>query len=82
MGLGSFVNGQMGAMMNNSQQMQQGKSEDEKFCSECGARMKKTAKFCPNCGAKALSAADRCPACGAEINGKAKFCPECGEKLN
>lgn len=82
MGLGSFVNGQMGAMMNNSQQAQQGKSDDEKFCSECGARMKKTAKFCPNCGAKAMSVADRCPACGAEINGKAKFCPECGEKLN
>ena len=31
MGLGSFVNGQMGAMMNNVQQTEQKKSDDEKI---------------------------------------------------
>ena len=80
MGLGSFVNGQMGAMMNNVQQTEQKKSDDEKYCAECGARMKRTAKFCPNCGTRAQQSG-KCPGCGAET-GSGKFCPECGERLN
>ena len=80
MGLGSFVNGQMGAMMNNVQQTEQKKSDDEKYCAECGAKMKKTAKFCPNCGTRAQQSG-KCPNCGAEA-GSGKFCPECGEKLS
>lgn len=55
------------------------KSQDEKFCPDCGAKNPKNAKFCSECGAK-LSVKGKCPACGAEV-GKSKFCPECGQKL-
>lgn len=55
------------------------KETAKKFCSNCGAEMKKTAKFCPECGTK-QEAANVCPNCGAELPKSAKFCPECGTK--
>ena len=51
-----------------------------KVCSNCGAKINKTAKFCPECGAK-QNAKAFCSECGAEVDGNAKFCPSCGNKL-
>jgi membrane protease subunit (stomatin/prohibitin family) len=53
---------------------------DCKVCSNCGAKINKTAKFCPECGAK-QNAKAFCSECGAEVDGNAKFCPSCGNKL-
>ncbi|MCM1195122.1 MAG: SPFH domain-containing protein [Corallococcus sp.] len=80
MGLGSFVNGTVAATANSSPV--QTKSDGEKFCSECGAKIKANAKFCPECGAKLAANRSVCPSCGKEVSRAAKFCPECGEKLN
>ena len=52
----------------------------EATCSNCGAKISKTAKFCPECGTK-VESAKFCPECGASVQAGAKFCPECGKKL-
>lgn len=81
MGLGGMVNGFMANQQQPvNQPQQQAKSADEKFCPECGARVKATAKFCPECGTK-LAVANVCPKCGATLTAGAKFCPECGERI-
>lgn len=60
---------------------EQASQEDAgKFCSQCGAKNKKTAKFCMECGTK-FHAKQTCPKCGIELSARAKFCPECGEKI-
>ena len=84
MGLGAFVNSSVQSAMTNSQQQATvaTKTNDEKFCPECGAKIRATAKFCPECGVKIVRTQNVCANCGAEVSAKAKFCPECGEKLN
>jgi membrane protease subunit (stomatin/prohibitin family) len=56
------------------------KEDPQKFCPECGAKVRKNAKFCPDCG-HGFKEKGICPSCGVEVKLNAKFCPDCGEKL-
>lgn len=65
-------------------------SKNQKFCSECGAKLGKECphcgapvddnkKFCPECGG-AISLPKLCGSCGKELEENQKFCPFCGAK--
>ncbi len=52
-------------------------------CPACGARQAPGGRFCSECGAPMRKAPEKavCPACGAPVNAGAAFCMECGAKL-
>jgi RNA polymerase subunit RPABC4/transcription elongation factor Spt4 len=65
------------------------KATDEKFCSTCGAIIKKEAEICPKCGVRQIlqqipvvsppvSTEKYCSSCGAKILKEAEICPKCG----
>jgi len=62
------------------------KAVDEKFCSSCGAIIKKEAEICPKCGVRQIALAvpspvskkKYCSSCGELILKEAEICPKCG----
>jgi TM2 domain-containing membrane protein YozV/RNA polymerase subunit RPABC4/transcription elongation factor Spt4 len=54
----------------------------EKYCVECGARIRARAVVCPECGVSQTDSSPRakkhCHECGAVIRGNAAICPKCG----
>ena len=54
-----------------------GRSEAETTCAECGNRIPGDAKFCPQCGHQQLVLA-QCVKCGKNLTPNAKFCSRCG----
>jgi TM2 domain-containing membrane protein YozV/predicted RNA-binding Zn-ribbon protein involved in translation (DUF1610 family) len=64
------------------------KAADEKFCSSCGAIIKKEAEICPKCGVRQMTPAapsptpifnkKYCSSCGELILKNAEICPKCG----
>lgn len=82
MGVGLGAGLGMGKMFTEQMSSIKDEPSDFKFCSECGAKVKKSAKFCPECGKSFVSSSNNiCPKCGIKVEPGAKFCPECGEKL-
>jgi len=64
------------------------KSENEKFCSTCGAIILKEAEICPKCGVRQIQRQaamipkeKTCPNCKITIIKEAEMCPNCGIKL-
>ena len=53
----------------------------EKYCRNCGSKIKNDAKFCQECGEKVENVQTQCPNCGETIDENAVFCPECGQKI-
>ena len=52
----------------------------ERYCENCGAKIKENSQFCTKCGSKVTNK-KICPNCG-ETNGKgASFCESCGNAL-
>ena len=49
-------------------------------CQNCGAPLANDDKFCTNCGAK-VDVELKCSKCGATIAQGDKFCTNCGNKL-
>lgn len=67
-------------------------SSDSKFCSECGATIKKPVVVCSKCGTENPAGSKFCGECGnnlfikkcecgTEIASGVKFCPNCGRKV-
>lgn len=52
---------------------------EESKCGKCGTEMKPSSKFCSECGAPAADS-KKCSSCGAEVSASSKFCSECGKE--
>jgi membrane protease subunit (stomatin/prohibitin family) len=75
-GMGYAMGSQMGGMIAQPPQQQQGM----KACPKCGTMNPATTKFCGNCGADTTVAAGSkpCIKCGKPVAPGLKFCGECG----
>ena len=56
----------------------------EKYCQNCGAKLKENSKFCQECGHEvdAKNIPKTCPNCGEAIEDSLNFCEHCGTELN
>lgn len=55
----------------------------ERYCENCGAKLKENANFCPECGTKITPKTTKtCPKCGEKISDNENFCESCGAGLN
>ena len=58
------------------------KSNDQKYCIECGALIRARAAICPDCGVSQTEEHERsekhCPECGYVMHGTTAVCPKCG----
>lgn len=55
---------------------------EERYCTNCAAKLRVEASFCGSCGTPTLSTSDvKCPQCGTDNPYDARFCDNCRQPL-
>jgi membrane protease subunit (stomatin/prohibitin family) len=80
-GIGVGLGMLMPAMLRQQYHPEEGHTQEQQICHECGGTIPANAQFCPLCGHQ-LVIFSQCVKCGKNLPPSALFCPRCGTPVS